>query len=167
MSLHLYSEYASHRVTTYNDRQAGSGQGHNMCSQAACKLSKYLQVTGRHVGVYALCIYMLPDSWVNSLSLPTSSHDPIILIAQLNTIPIIALIPVTNVCILYMYTHYTVLWSRSRTFLLLEPEPVKMNRLRLRAVAVWLFWWQSCDNSYNFSQITTIFTQIERKKGKI
>ena len=34
-------------------------------------------------------------------------------------------------------------------------------------------WWQSCDNSYNFSQIITIFTQIERKnretfkKGKI
>ena len=44
---------------------------------------------------------------------------------------------------------------------LLEPEPAKMSQLR-QAVAVRLWGseftrWQSCDVSYNFSQIITVF----------
>ena len=42
-----------------------------------------------------------------------------------------------------------------------------MSRLQFRAVAVWhtvgVLRWQSCDNSYNFSQIITIVAQMKRK----
>ena len=48
-----------------------------------------------------------------------------------------------------------------------EPEPVKMSRVRLMLCDLEVLRWQSCDNSYNLSQIIiiTIFTQIERKNN--
>ena len=55
------------------------------------------------------------------------------------------------------------LWSRSQTFLLeLEPDPVKMDRLRAMLYDLRVLWFWSCDNSY-LRQIITMFTQIKRK----
>ena len=53
-----------------------------------------------------------------------------------------------------------VLWSLSRTFCWTR---FKSSSSGLLLCDQGVLWWQSCDNSYNFSQILTIFTQIKRK----
>ena len=55
-----------------------------------------------------------------------------------------------------------VLWSLSRTFCWTR---FKSSSSGLLLCDQGVLWWQSCDNSNNFSQILTIFKQIEIKKG--